>query len=454
MSSKYIAFNMNAKKAVIQRTSDHQPIYKLMGDPTFYQEDPSFCASTPATAVLPGNNVLFDVKFNNKNISYEDHAYLRFTVATTDATNSLTPKFDAFSFIDYIKLEVNRGSDKIELNGNDTIMAFVTRWVKEKVSEDRDALQFLADFRNAGLTDTSYSGTQITSTTSQTYFLPLMPFFPFLFKYISNGVLGDVRITLRFVANPSDPVNMCKLGLLSNTTAPAYTQLVTFNNISYHRCFKIIRDLRTVISADWNTVLVPHKQYDVVTYPIASWTNVGTDAIRNVKLSDMSKRSEIQRVHAFIRTIPTAYNDASAGKKYSGTDYIGWKIRESFGDRNILDFTVAGNAFAKRRAQSYELMRQQQINGKILPLNVITHSDNLPAYWLMNTTIDFDLIVNERDTNDVINTTSTDNSVIDYYFDFECSGAVSSSPCELVVMVEYYDEYLWNGNKQLVKQSQ
>lgn len=454
MSSKYIQVNMQNKKAVIMRTSDHQPIFTLAGDPTFYQEDPSFCAATPATAVLPNQQVLFDIKFNNKNISYEDHAYLRFTVATSDATNSLTPKFDAFSFIDYIRLEVNRGSDKLELTGNDVIMAFVTRWVKETVSEDRDALQLLADFRNAGLTDTSYSGTQITSTAPQTYFLPLMPFFPFLFKYISNGVLSDVRITLRFVANPSDPVSMGRLGLVSNTTAPAYTQLVTFNNISYHRCFKIVRDPRVVIAADWNTVLVPFKQYDTAIYPLASWTNVGTDAIRNLKLSDVSKRSLIQRVHAYVRTIPTAYNDANAGKKFSGTSYIGWKIREGFGDRNILDFTVSGNAFAKRRAQSYELMRQQQINGKILPLNVITQSDNLPLFWTTNTTLDFDLVVNERGTNDVINTTSTDNSVIDYYMDFECSGSVSASPCELVIMVEYYDEYLWNKQAQLVKQSQ
>lgn len=454
MSSKYIQYNMNAKKSVIMRTSDHQPIYTLQGDPTFYQEDPSFCAATPATAVLPGNQVLFDVKFSGRNITYEDHAYLRFTVQTTDATNSLTPKYDAFSFIDQIKLEVNRGSDKLEINGNDTIMAYVARWVKEKVSEDRDALQFLADFRNAGLTDTSYSGTQITSTTPQTYFLPLMPFFPFLFKYISNGVLNDVRITLRFVANPSDPVAMCRLGLVSNTTAPAYTQLVTFNNISYHRCFKIIRDPRVVITADWNTVLVPHKQYDIVSYPVASWTNIGVDAVRGIKLSDMSKRSFIQRVHAGLRTTPLAYNDANAGKKYSGSSNIAWKIREGFGDRNMLDFTQGGNAFAKRRAQSYELMRQQQINGKVLPLNFIAQSDNLPLYWTSNTIIDFDLIVNERDTNDVINTTSTDNSVIDYYFDFECAGNVSAGPCELVIMVEYYDEYLWNKQAQLVKQTQ
>ena len=78
-----------------------------------------------------------------------------------------------------------------------------------------------------------------------------------------------------------------------------------------------------------------------------------------------------------------------------------------------------------------------------------TEADNLGKTYLGDlTVIYFDHVKIEKDHNEVV--TNVNPDIDDYQITLECNGSVGAS-CEVNVMVEYYDMYNLNENRQLVK---
>jgi hypothetical protein len=448
MSSKYLLNSLQNNKSKIMRTVKHEAILFTSALPSLAQQ----VSDTPASQqnnILPGQTAQFDIKFLAKELRVDNNMSILFSAQTSDGTNLPRTFQEGFAFIDYLSFETNRGSDKIEFNGQDAIWLIISNWIKTNRGENPglDINQWMNEWRSEIAT---FTGVQLSGT-KQWFFLPLRPFIPFIHDIVTNSVVDGLRINMRFIAAPSNATDACKF-IQSSTTSAAYTSSVTFNDITFFRKYTIVNDPRAILQPPLDLQVVPISRFDYKVVATA-WNSVGTNRT-TFKLSDVSKNPYVQRVHAFVRKLETAYNAADAAKKYSGFKYIVWKVTELNGDRRVLDFTAA-STLGQRRLRAREIEYQRRTYGADLPLEVYTDpsGSDLNEYYLSQTCIQFDDIsVADSNTEDVISTLDTvRNDTQDYNIEFECAGSVGAS-CELIIAVEYYDLYKWNKANQLEKQ--
>lgn len=450
MSSKYVlSSQLNAKRIdmnTVPRNIESEAIL-FNTSPSLYQDqiDSNF---TPANNILPGQYVTNEIKFNANENRLDHYMYARFQVKTTDAVNSLIAKYDAYSFISKIVFETNKSPDKLEFNGTDEIFMNMRDHARDMYSKghDIDIYQSLTEFRQETNT---LNGVTVTSASPQYFYLPLGPFIPFLMKMITYSVCDTLRITMYFVAqNTAD--EMYKCGIASTTTSNAYTTAsVSFNDISFYRKYLIVRDLRTVATPPLNTILQQISRYDTVRY-VTPWNAAGIQY--SFKLSDQSKQNYIQRIHAFVRPIATAFNDAGNGLYYSGYQNIVWSLSELNGDRRTLSF-LNGTFENARRARSFEIEYNRAYwGGKDLPAEILASSTQLDKTFINRTVIPFDMTRIDQWHDDFVNSTSTvDRNTMDYNVVFQCPGTqnaalTSATSCELIILIEYYDFYKWGTN--------
>lgn len=441
--SRFMLHHATTNKEVSKRDITHQPIL-FSQRPSMLKEDISYTPFTPNENVKPSQKPNIELKFNTLlNLEEEVFSAIRWQVNTTDGTNHPTFMMDSLSQIDLIEFEINNSREKLKWEGREQISILFANWIKEHCNPDISIEQFLASWRNEFNT---YTGKEVDDSANVHFYLPMAPFIPFLQGVILNGLLSNLKIQIRFTPVPTDvdtATTICK----SNTTSNAYNASVTFNDISYVRQYRLVGDKRTAaVAPDLKqlTVLVPQYEQKVYTQ---AWNTVGGNRL-SFKVSEIAKRKYVQSVHVWVRKVETAYNSATSQMKYSGHNYIAWKIEQLFGNREVLDLTSA-QPDHDRRLRAYEIEQHRRRYSHDLPISVYTESDNLGKTYLGDlTVIYFDHVKIEKDHNEVV--TNVNPDIDDYQITLECNGSVGAS-CEVNVMVEYYDMYNLNENRQLVK---
>lgn len=416
----------------VLQTMDYQAIFKVQ-EPSFYQIEKTGTAFVPSSTT-PGSRVVCDILFNGEDTTREENHFIRYNVETSDATNHGTFLMECFTHWSEIIIEPNDSPVKIELKGLDFIMNILSDELKEY---GLSVYEYMAKFRDEWDT---FAGTEVTNASSKRFHFPLEPFIKWIKGLIPNGFLYKLRVTL--VATPAatnakDTAVICK----SNTTSNPYTKAtVSFTDIEYIRCYTVLRDQRLLARPPVQNVRILLPQYETKIYENVSWTTAGTDKV-SFKLSEVGKRSDIQSLTVFVRPTASAYNSASAGKRYSGWNYILWKVRELAGKKFELDFTDD-----EHQQKLYDLGVIDNRYGVKYPDSVWKDSTDLTRYYLNMTNIHFDYNKIEPQHNEIVNTLSSD--IRDFQIDLVCNGSVGAS-CDVVIMLNYYKILGFNERNQL-----
>lgn len=435
MSTKFMFANAQAQKKAISRTMTHESLFFPNGRSLHQEIDQSLF--TPATSVKPGQRTEVVQRLaNQRDIELDREWYIRFLADTSDGTNLATFVSDAYTLIDQLTVEINNSKDK---------------WTYDKLQDFRQARSInlkrhgkdiLEKMASSQVNFNSLSGVQLTTSGVYFYFA-IFDIFPQLRDQVINGLVNDIKITVRFTAPGTDAPSTGVICLSSTTSNPYTTSSIVFNDITFVRIFEIVKDASSFIRPSLKDVIMPQYCWEAgKPFEGISWTNVGTDQ-QTFKLSDVAKRSNIQCVKAFVRRAITAYNDASCGMQYSGHSYIKWRLRELDGDRKEISF-LANTFESTRRLRAFEIERQFKQYGRYLPLAVHADSDNLNKYYLQMTEIPFNNFEISDGTEDYF--TTLDSAKNDYEITLQCAGSVGAS-CDLVVMVEYVKFYRWDGDR-------
>jgi len=382
----------------------------------------------------PGEKTQNEIIFNSDDICREEEHFFKITVSNSDLLNNPTFYQGPFTLIDEIVCEVDDSKQKIEIKGLEFILELLSEELKAKGLE---LYEYMEAFRNEHDT---FNGETVANGAPVVFYYPLWFIISFLKKKISNEFISKIKFDIRFTPQGADEKASCKI-CKSNTNVNAYTKAnIIFSDILYVRTYTLIKDQRLDTKPNLNAIML-YPQCETAVVPV-SWNNVGVDYY-DFKLSDITRRKDIQNVCAYIRIIPTTYNDANACKKFSGHNYILWKWRELNGKDRSLDYTKDEHLLKLHEMELYK----NQHNNKRLPAEVWKNTTELNDYYLNRTHIRFDN--NETEDNSVIlNTVSTikdDN----WQIRFVCNSALGAN-CELVIIVNYYEYLGWNDKNQLI----
>lgn len=444
MSTRYLYNNLKKNQKNIPSNMWHEPIFTTKG-PAFLQQDLDFVPFGTNESIKPGQSPNVDVDYGSAEIREEQHAgFIKIRVETSDDTNHPTFMQDCFSMVNFLEFKINEGNEKLTFQGHDVIHDILSDWIYEYVSPDMPVEQFLAKFRNEFAT---YTGVEVTNDAGVLFVLPVDPFLPFLKGVVVNGFLRKINAKIGFAPIPTDAHNasiICK----SNTTSPAYTNAISFNDLAWVREYRIIKDGDTILRPKLEDVIIPIPQYDIDVKENIAWGTLN-GCKDEWKLSDIAKRKNIHHIVEFLRKKETAYNSATCGQKLSGYKYIQHKIRQNFGERKELNFTYETKDH-NRRLLNYEIESHLKRFGTCKPTELLTESTNLGKYYCHNTQIYFDDVTIQKGHNEVLNT--LDSTVNDYTITTYCNQVLAGT-YDLVRMVQYYDIYKWNSLNQLVKVS-
>lgn len=435
MSTKFMFANaQNAKKQIL-RTMTHESVFFPNGRSLHQEINQSLFS--PATNLKPGQKTEVTQKLSSqRDIELDREWYIRFNMDTTDGTNLATLVSDCYTLIDQLTIEINNSKDKFVY---DKLQDFRQARSMTLKRHGKDIYEYMAESQ---VNFNSLAGVQVT-TGSVNFYYRIFDIFPQLRDQVINGLVNDVKITIRFTPEGTNAPSTGVICQSSTTSNPYSSASIVFSDVAFVRVFEIVKDPSTFIRPSLKDVIMPQYCYEAgKPFEGISWTNVGTDA-QTFKLSDVAKRANIQAVNAYVRKVISAYNDASCGMQYSGVNYIKWRLRELDGDRKELSFLADTND-STRRLRAFEIERQRRQYGVPLPLAVHADSDNLNKYYLNMTEIPFNNMEITNGTEDFF--TSLDSSKNDYEITLQCSGSVGAS-CDLIVMVQYVKFFKWDGDK-------
>jgi hypothetical protein len=283
------------------------------------------------------------------------------------------------SCLNYLEVEVNNSPDKLTIKNRDEFDYYLSEYIKTYQNSNCTPAQLLADWRRE--VDT-YVGTQVTNVATRRFYVPLHIFLPFLHNVVVNsGLSSQIKLTV-YYANPVTDANSHALIAKSNTTSSAYNTC-TFNNIYYMRRYRIVRDLKSTLIPKLSNVRLLQPAFERKTYSQA-W-NSGATPI-SFKVSDITKRPYLQKLIVFVTKNVTAYNDAAAGLKYSGFNYIKHKkVRLNTGNNETLDYISTDDSDHQLRA--HEIKMHRRTYGNDLPVSCYTAGDALTTTFLNMTEI-------------------------------------------------------------------
>ncbi|MDP2061102.1 MAG: hypothetical protein Q8J97_15265 [Flavobacteriaceae bacterium] len=419
----------------IMQTMDYQAIFKNRA-PSVYQMEDIGTGFVPHDGVRPNSKISCDVFFNSKDITREEHHIIRYKVSNSDAVNSPTFLMECFTHFDEIVIEVNDSKYKLEFKGLDFIMNCVSQILAE---QGLTIYEFMTRFREEWDT---FNGTEVQNGADRTFHYPLFLFLDWARQMIPNGFVQKIRVTLRVTPEASDAKSSALI-CRSDTTANAYTRTnITFNDIDYVRCYTILQDERLMARPPLDRVLLLHPQVEIKTFSNIAWNSVGVNSV-SFKLSEIGIRDNIQSLTCFVRPNASAYNTATAGKRFGGWHHILWSIRELAGEKFELDFTKS-----EHMCRMYELAVHNNRYGTQLPDAVWKDTSDLSKYYLNMTNIYFDYNKIDPATNEIINTLN--NDFRDWTVTLVCNGSVGAN-CDLVVLMNYYVPLRFDPANQIVE---
>ena len=441
-STEFLLSNMRSSNETIAKSFDFKGVLPISG---LSMQQNYLHADFSPISVTPGDQATVDVKFDSKYIELDKEWYVYFTMATSDATNHLTLFNDCYTLIDDVELTINGSTEKWRYKENWMIEMQRANDLKENI-KDRS----LDEHRSKSDIDyAAYTGIEVTNAAVQPFYFSLFAMFPRLRNQVMRGIINDVKLRVRFAPGATSAANACRIGQ-SNTTSNAYAKSsVTFSSLKFLRIYDIIQDNRTFMRPMLKDVILPMPRYERYLIENQSWNSAGSDYVQ-FNIQDQFKNPMLQRIHVFVRDIGVAYNDANAQKKFSGWDYIAWKLAEQNGDRNEIDFTSSNTDFLniterKRALRNYEIEYQLNSFGEHLPSYSGTHGAN--NYLLCNTVIPMNSIKIHEQVYDVVSNINPNTK--NMTLRLECNTAVSAA-CDIEIIAEYYDMYRINEQGRLI----
>lgn len=420
-----------AKRAPVGWSFALEPTYSVAA-PT---EQRVFSTLFSPPSCSPSNSCSLEINFNQSFAEINKEWYLEFTVQTTDSTNSFTV-YNAMALLSQIILNVNGGPD-FTISDTSKFMLYLDQWIKQaNTGEFYDKLQVLRGDND--LVNGVFNGQTVSSTTPQTFVIPLFCIYQFLQDVIpSPSTVYNIKFNLTFQPIATAAGDAC-LFSKSSTTAQAYAQsTVSFQNIQLVRRIGRIHDSKLVVNCG-SQLLLDYERFDLKKYSNISWTNVGTDVL-NFKLSDISKKLNVQSVIAMLypRGLNVAFNSSTACQFYSGWKYIGWKTSQISSDY-VLDYSAPTNMHMLR---DVEMKGQQMENESVYPNELINYSTSLSNYYMpFLTEIRFNYEECDGNHNVLLSNLDSTSTTTGVDFDITLSCATSlAASCDMYVFVKYYD---------------
>lgn len=430
--SKFLRLNDNSDTAL--QTMDHQNIFRNVR-PSFYQFEDKATRFTPSGQLEPGARTHVTIKMNSlRELVREEGHFLTYSMKTTDSTNHPTFKMGTYTHFDELIFEINDSRYKIEFKELDFIMEVVG---KEALEQGLSIYEYLARGRNEYDT---FVGTQVTDASPVQFVYPLAPFINWIRGLVPNGFIDNIKLSVR-VTNPTSSAKDTALVCVSNTNANPYTaSAIQINELEYARTFTIIDDTRLAGRPPMDRVRIIIPKFEKKVFSNIAWTG-GEEY--NLKLSEIGKRRDIQYITAFVRKNPTTFNDADAGKRYSGHKHILWGIRELAGLERELDFTDN-----EHKLKIYELETMDNRYSTKQLDEIWKDTTDLNRYYLNLTNIYFDFNKIEPMHHEIINTLNSDER--DFEITFKANSNVGAN-VDLFVMFTYYDIVQFDSERKLVK---
>jgi hypothetical protein len=404
--------------------------------PSVYQQDYEEMSFNPPSNNKPGNVLKCSVSLTSDDVDVESDHFISWDINTTDATNYPIFYNDALSQVQSLTYQFNDTTVKIPFADNNAIFNAYHEYYCELLKEGKSVTLAYNKFMS-NLTSFS-SGVTVTSASGKHFYLWLNPFINFK-NLIANSAVNHVDITLQFTAAPTDANNALRICKSSTTSAAYKANAITFDNVHYGRTFTRIRDKALIPRNNFNdgaSVIVVQRVDETVVQGI-SWNTAGTDRFTK-KLSELSK-DNVQSLKAFVVKAGTlAYNDASAGIKYSGPNYITWSRKELFGDKLMLDFTA--NVPQNQWKLKNYMNEIHQMRYGVDPPEFITDYTASPhvPYFDILTRIPFDHVKIAEQHSELV--TYIDPKITDYDITLECAGAVGTE-CDVHIWAIVYEYY-------------
>jgi len=393
-------------------------------------------------SILPGSSSRVDVNLKSTDLEREEAHYIRMVVANSHGTAAITLPFGVFSVLEYMKIQVNNGSQTFTVDNVDTWREMYNEWLMNCglfIYEDSSFV------RNE---TTTSAGITIAALSSATFYLPLDLVLTFAGTCI-QGEINSIGIDIRATAEQSNVANTGYLFKSATDVNVWGRTYITISDINYIRSFtKLNSGQQLVKSLGSMNASVPVRFVHWKVHPIIlkeGTANSGDTVVK--KLSDIYKSDLIQHISFTIRKTQTAYNGADCAKEFSGFNYIGWKWRElnKGGQAKTLDLTD------KRKLRDFEFKQyRNEFGRKQLPLvHLADSTDTFAQYLLRLTRINFDYLQVEQ-SHEVIRYTNSNSE--DYEITLVANATVGSS-CQwmaYVVVAEVYEFNRKDGTLTLI----
>jgi hypothetical protein len=165
-----------------------------------------------------------------------------------------------------------------------------------------------------------------------------------------------------------------------------------------------------------------------------------------IKVSDITKRAYLQKLIIFVTKNVTAYNDAAAGLKYSGYNYIKHKKeRLNQGNNEVLDFISTDDSDHQLRA--HEMYMHRRTYGCDLPISCYTAGDAFTTQFLNMTEILFDDITIDNSHAEVVN--QMNPNFEEYQITLAPGTSASFTSANITVLAVHYDRYTWDEKNRM-----
>ena len=422
--------------STLQRTAImHEPLKS-----TWQTDAPNWVGGTTASpsSISPGGSTSINIKINPRGWEQEEAHYITYDVLNNSAVQTATFKRGPLTHWESISLTISNSRDKIEVLSMDQLIELYSEFALTRGLSIYEDLFFM---RNEFDT---FNGITITNGTAQTFFLSLAPIIDFAKTCLRNPddtkSIQDIKIDLKAHTAPSNAKEAALICLSSAVTAAYTKDNITFSNIRFIRQYTTINDSRLIVWALLSDVPIRHTHFKVEAKTVRTGTwNLG-DSV-NFKLSDILKRNMIQYIVPVCKKNASAYNDADSQKEFSGYNYFGYKHRQLFGDKLVVDMTDA-RLLRAREFQKY----YNEFGRKQLPSAIWKNSDDFNKFYLRMGRINFDNVIIEN-AHELVRETDSVNE--DYDITLYANANVGSD-CDVVVIMVYCEEFQFNGN-QMVK---
>lgn len=433
--SRYLVASDEIAKTMNPTDFNHAKIFEMSGKASTEYVIEKKNSFQPYTGLKPGSTTTINYKVPKKNILRLKNLWVEFDVSTVDSTNSCTFNQDSLTLIGNVLCKLNDGSEALEIKGVDTIAQLVSDFYcesKKQLAED------LAEWRQTYALNAT--PVVLTSASAKTLRFPLLPLFPHMINKLM-GDWNDIYFEIGFTEAPNT-LKAHTFICASDTVNASYTSSINFNNVKLCFNYDNVHDSRLMITPPNNTLKLLQPQYNWKKIDNADLSSTSNEFI--IKLSEITTYNNCQKLVFFYKENLSAYNSAECQKKYS-RDAFSILVEEIGGSESVLDLT---DSLTRRTYRNSQFLNRY---GEFLDTSIMDGTNALGVYYITLGDMFFNHIKIESQHNEVVNRLTSEGA---YGRDFKFTikpASVGPASCDIYIGSMRYDEYLWNGQLQLLK---